>query len=184
MGLRYCVICKSQKYAITKEPLIIGLFGGKWPVQIRRLKGLCHTVSCKSQMCHMGMSHVTYEWVMSRMNESCHVWMSHVTYEWVVARMNESWHVWMSRVTYGWVVSHTNESRYADLRSAPRAIQMFICVLVDTYIYMDSYTCLCKYVYTYMYQPMYIYVCTIYGSIHIFTAVLCTCTCICVCMYT
>jgi len=28
-------------------------------------------------------SHITYEWVMSRLNESCHVWMSHVTSEWV-----------------------------------------------------------------------------------------------------
>jgi len=32
--------------------------------------------------CHTWMSHVTYEWVMSHMNESCHIWMSHVTYEW------------------------------------------------------------------------------------------------------
>ena len=27
------------------------------------------------------MSHVTYEWVMSHINESCHIWMSHVTHE-------------------------------------------------------------------------------------------------------
>jgi len=36
------------------------------------------------------MSHVTYEWVMSHMNESCHIWMSHVTYEWVMSHMYES----------------------------------------------------------------------------------------------
>ena len=56
------------------------------------------------------MSHVTYQWVMSRMNESCHVWMSHFSYEWVISRMNESCHVWMSHVTYEWVVSRMNES--------------------------------------------------------------------------
>jgi len=27
---------------------------------------------------------------MSHMNESCHIWMSHVTYEWVMSHMNES----------------------------------------------------------------------------------------------
>ena len=27
------------------------------------------------------MSHVTYEWVLSSMNESCHTWMSHVKYD-------------------------------------------------------------------------------------------------------
>jgi len=37
--------------------------------------------------------------VMSRIYESCHVWMSHVTYEWVMSRMNESYH------TYEWVIS-------------------------------------------------------------------------------
>jgi len=30
------------------------------------------------------------------MNESCPIWMSHVLYEWVMSRMNESCHIWMS----------------------------------------------------------------------------------------
>jgi len=56
------------------------------------------------------MSHVTYEWVMSHMNESCHIWMSDFTYESVMSHMNESHHIWMSHVTYEWVMSHMNES--------------------------------------------------------------------------
>jgi len=28
-------------------------------------------------------------WGMSHMDESCHIWMSHVTYEWVMSHMNE-----------------------------------------------------------------------------------------------
>jgi len=56
------------------------------------------------ESCHMWMSHVTYEWVMS------HVWMSHVTYmnesrhsyEWVMS------HIWMSPATYEWVMPHMN----------------------------------------------------------------------------
>jgi len=36
------------------------------------------------------MSHVTYEWFMSHMNESCHIWMSHVTYEWVMSQQTET----------------------------------------------------------------------------------------------
>ena len=60
--------------------------------------------------CHIWMSHVTYEWVMSYMNESCHICMSHTTYEWVMSIMNESCHIWMSHTTYEWVMSHMNES--------------------------------------------------------------------------
>jgi len=57
---------------------------------------------------HVWMSHVSYEWVISRINESCHTWMSHVTYEWVMSHMNESCHMWLSHVTYDWVTSHMN----------------------------------------------------------------------------
>jgi len=43
-----------------------------------------------NESCHMGMSHVTWEWVMSYGNESCHMGMSHVTWEWVMSHGNES----------------------------------------------------------------------------------------------
>ena len=94
------------------------------------------------------MSDVTYVWVMSHTNESCHIWMSHVAhegvmshmsqlqrlmqYEWVmsqiwvrhVTHIHESCHIWMSHVThmnescqigkshitYEWVMSHMYES--------------------------------------------------------------------------
>jgi len=56
------------------------------------------------------MSHVTYKWVMSHINESCHIWISHVTYVWVLSHMNKSCHIWMSHVTYEWVMSHIHES--------------------------------------------------------------------------
>jgi len=75
---------------------------------------------------HIWISHVTYEWVLSHMNESCHIWMNHVQYEWVMSHMNESYHAWMSHVpytrewstnpkgvaivTYEQVMSHMNES--------------------------------------------------------------------------
>jgi len=72
---------------------------------------LCHAHTCtRMSSCHIWLSRVTYEWVMSHMNESRHIWMSHVTYEWVMSRMTESYHIWMSHVTYEWVMSHMNES--------------------------------------------------------------------------
>jgi len=78
------------------------------------------------------MSHVTYEWVTSHMNESRHIWTSYVAYECVVSPAciflyrhtwramthpclsysNVSRHIWMSHVTYEWVTSHMNESRH------------------------------------------------------------------------
>jgi len=86
--------------------------------------------------CHIWISHVTYEYVVSHMNESCHrqmpwaskcrwqshinaschrrhAWMGHVTYASVMShmnmsRMNHSCHIWICRVTYEWVMSQTN----------------------------------------------------------------------------
>jgi len=53
-----------------------------------------------NESCHIWMSHVIHEWVVSHMNESCHTWMSRVTYEWVMSYMNESCHIWMSHVIH------------------------------------------------------------------------------------
>jgi len=66
--------------------------------------------------CHIWMSHVTYERVMSHVNESCHIWTSHVTYRWrrddsfiFICDMNE-WCVWMSHVTCERDMSHVSET--------------------------------------------------------------------------
>jgi len=81
-----------------------------------RMNESCHIwmshVTDEWVMSHIWMSHVTYEWVTSHMNESCHMWMSPVTYEWVMSHMNEACHIWMSHVTYECVMSHVNESRH------------------------------------------------------------------------
>jgi len=53
-----------------------------------------------SDSCHIWMSHITYEWVMSHMNKSCEIWMSHVTYEQVISHMNESCIFFWTRVSY------------------------------------------------------------------------------------
>jgi len=56
---------------------------------------------------------LVYEWVVSRRNESCHIRMSHVTYEWVISHisfMNEACHIWMCHVTYECVMSNINWS--------------------------------------------------------------------------
>jgi len=64
------------------------------------------------------------EWVMSHVNESCHIWMSHVTYERVMSRIHRNfprlwWRTrglrrvtpqWVGHVPYEWVMSHMNES--------------------------------------------------------------------------
>ena len=43
-----------------------------------------------NELCHVWMSRVIYEKVMSHTNDLCHVWMMHVTYEWVMSQMSES----------------------------------------------------------------------------------------------
>jgi len=70
----------------------------------------------------MWAHYVTYECVMSRLNESCHTWKSHVTREWVTSHVDKScyaWmrhctsecamtapcHMWMSHVSHSWGMS-------------------------------------------------------------------------------
>jgi len=91
---------------------------------VTQLLFMCDVTHSYVTLGHIWVSHVTYEWVMSHMNESRHIWMSYVTYEWVTSHMNESRHTWiglvlqMSHVTYERVTSHmtkrcvTNESRH------------------------------------------------------------------------
>ena len=64
----------SRGLLSVKEPLITGLFCGKWPLKIRHAMGLCHPASrsCDScmHMCDMTcvwMSYVTY------INEACNI---------------------------------------------------------------------------------------------------------------
>ena len=45
IGWRKCIGCLIRcRSLFAKEPLIIGLFCGKWPVKIRHPMGLCHPV--------------------------------------------------------------------------------------------------------------------------------------------
>ena len=54
-----------------------------------------------NESCPIWMSHVTYEWVTSHMDEVTAglpyvaVWLSHVPYEWVTAHMNRALYIWM-----------------------------------------------------------------------------------------
>jgi len=68
------------------------------------------------ESCHVSMSHVTYQWVMSRINESCPMWTAQGHWRscppasWVVSHvshLNESraYLIWMSCV-----MSHINEA--------------------------------------------------------------------------
>ena len=85
-----------------------------------------------NKCCTSHMRHLTCKWVISYINLSRPLWISQVTYECVVSHMNESchicmlcvhyksttfrWHVnescpsWTSHVTYECVMSHMNGS--------------------------------------------------------------------------
>ena len=88
-------------------------FAREWVIHIETLyaQWLIHmwmTHSHEIDLCVV--SHVTYEWVTSHMNESHHIWMSHVTYEWATSHVNATRHVWMRLVTHEYVITHLNES--------------------------------------------------------------------------
>ena len=58
-----------------------------------------------NESCHSWVSHVTAEWVMSRMNESCHEWMSHVIRICIMWHANELCHLQPLHVTHKRAVS-------------------------------------------------------------------------------
>jgi len=94
-----------------------------------------------SGSCHMWVSRVTVEWVMSYVHESCHIsmsrvamtvyarlsylllcweghiWIRHVNHKWM-SNVIQMWmsHVWMSHVTREYVMSHMNESCHTWMR--------------------------------------------------------------------
>ena len=52
-------------------------------------------MSLMNESCHLRMSHVTYEWVLSHIKSSCHIWMFYVTYECVTHQMPHSYVTWL-----------------------------------------------------------------------------------------
>ena len=65
------------------------------------------------------MRHVTYQTVVSHINESCHTLMSHVTYQWVMSHLNESCHISMSHGPYQWAMALISEARHISLSHVP-----------------------------------------------------------------
>jgi len=83
---------------------------------------------CSPPTVSVYLSHVSYEWVTSHMNESRLIWKScliclgYISYAWLMSHMNESCHIRMSHVSYEWVMSHMHESRHVISTSSPRTL--------------------------------------------------------------
>jgi len=65
---RRCIRCLSCRSLSAKEPLIVELFCGKWPLKMKQPMDVRHPVF---------LSHVTCEWVMAHMKKSWHMKMIH-----------------------------------------------------------------------------------------------------------
>jgi len=59
--------------------------------------------------CPAPMSHVSEEWLLSIIHGACLVWTSHIWYEWVICSMSLSCLVWTSHISYVWVMCRMNE---------------------------------------------------------------------------
>jgi len=79
----------------TNERVISHIFSVSLSLTQMYYMSLGHFASEQWVRSHL-MSHVTYEWVVSHMNQSCHIEKSVVAYEWVLSHMNESCrHEWV-----------------------------------------------------------------------------------------
>jgi len=86
------------------------------------------------------MSHVTYEWVMSHMNESCHIWMSHVTCEYVKSKSP----IFIRTVcTLWWVMAYSDVWRGSFI-CVTWLIRM--CDMTHSYVWLDLRWLLCVWV--------------------------------------
>jgi len=88
---------------------------------------------------HLWISHVSCEWVMSRMNESCPMSSStspraHTSL--VMSHMNESCHIRMSHVLHEWVMSHMTESFH---KSKKRVLPCHMWMSHVTYEWVTSH---------------------------------------------
>jgi len=112
-------------------------------------------------------------------NESCPIWMSHVTYEWVTSHMDEVTAglpyvaVWMSHVPYEWVTAHLNGALYIWMKSlliVRFPLDFPMCTVRDIYKswYLDDSLSsrswnihsihICIYIYTYTHPRTYIHI--------------------------
>ena len=122
----------------AKEPLIAGLFCGKWHVKIRHPMTIRHTVP-RQLVCPFDSSYSRRGDVMS------HIWMSHVTHT------NESHHgnvsataqVWMSHVT------HVSESYFAYKWDTSHILRQAVGPFESSYSRMGAFTHMNKSRHTY-----------------------------------
>ena len=91
---------------------------------------LWHIMPHMNESCHIQMSRVAYDWVMSRVDESCHIGTSHGTYEGVMSRVNESCHIWMSQVTYKWAEQTYERMRRNILKRDAACCSVLQCAAV------------------------------------------------------
>ena len=64
---------------------------------------------------------------MSPMNVACHLWMSHITHEWVMSHMNKSCHTLVSRVTQEWVTTVCSALQYIAVCCSAVSCSVFVC---------------------------------------------------------
>jgi len=85
------------------------------------------------------MSHATCKCVISNMHESYHIWPRHVTYEWVMTRMD---------VTYEWGMSHMSKSCHMRMRHVMHSTPIALRPAWGTWHIHESYLCNHPYTHT------------------------------------
>jgi len=105
-----------------------------------------------NESCHILMSHVTYEWVISHIHESCHISVIHKR---VMSHMNESSHTWMVQITYErcpatciwlfWEGKKTG-THTLPIYWGPESVIMYVCTHTSDYVCMYAYIHVCMYV--------------------------------------
>jgi len=103
---------QKRRYCSTEDTVRAGsLFFSTLLAHPSKINRSQACLTC-NEPCLIRMSHVSYEWFMSHMNESCCtcvIWMSHVSYEWFMSHTNEPCFIWTIHVSYEWAMFHMNE---------------------------------------------------------------------------
>ena len=105
-----------------------------------------------NESCHLWMSHVTWEWVMSQMHATCHVnelvmpqiWVSSI---WrVMSRVNESCHMGMCHVTDECVMLHKNKPCHRFERVTCECVMSHVNELCHIWMSHVTYKCVMSHI--------------------------------------